>query len=182
MKGCPRQGTKNSLFSVLDHLQRSPWSLLPLEATLVSMVHCPRFYWTPRFLWMSLVPYKLGVVLMSVARVTTEGCPLSYSCRHPWHVLLPESKVIVLLWATAEGYAGGPFKTRGPCWCLFSVLPSDIMLRSIACTETEDHVDAVLAPENVWKSMIHVPGNCKGQGNYFCGGIDGFRCSWEIEI
>lgn len=46
---------------------------------------------------------------MSVARVTTEGCPLSYSCRYPWYVLLPESKVIVLLWATAEGYDGGPF-------------------------------------------------------------------------
>lgn len=56
------------------------------------------------------------------------------------------------------------------------------MPRSIACTEAEDHVDAVLSQEYVWKSMIHVLGNCKGQGNYFCGGIDGFRCSWEIEI
>ena len=33
---------KNSLFSELGLLGRSLWSLLPLEAPVVSLVHCPR--------------------------------------------------------------------------------------------------------------------------------------------
>lgn len=83
-------------------------------------------------------------------------CGQSYHRRLSFVIFMQISMVCTAAWIQGNcltlGYCWGllwwPIH-RGPWWCLCSVLPSDIMLRSIACTEAEDHVDAVLSPGNV---------------------------------
>jgi hypothetical protein len=62
-----------SFFSGLDLLKTPLWSVLPLEATLVSVVHCPRLCWS----WSS--------------------------CGYPWFMLPPRAmyRFMVVLWQRA---------------------------------------------------------------------------------
>lgn len=39
----------------------------------------------------------------------------------------------------------------------------------------------MLRPETMWKAMICVPTDCKGQGSYLCSGVDDCRLSAGIE-
>lgn len=57
----------------------------------------------------------------------------------------------------------------GLCWCVWSGLSPEIMLRSVACADTRGRVDvrgAVLSPETTWKSVMCVPADCEGQESF----------------
>ena len=57
---------KNASFYRMDFLKRPPLSMLPLEATLVSMVCCPGLCGSPRFLGKSVALQQPGSMLMSL--------------------------------------------------------------------------------------------------------------------
>lgn len=66
---------------------------------------------------------------------------------------------------------------------LWPVLSQETTLRSVAHVDTRDQVDFLdpcwLSPETRCKSLIHVPADCKGQGSFFCHGIDDRRVTIE---
>lgn len=51
---------KNSSFPRLDLLKRPIWSVLSLEAMLVSRIHCPRLYSSLRLMWMPIICATTG--------------------------------------------------------------------------------------------------------------------------
>lgn len=90
-----------------------------------------------------------------------------------------------------------------PCWCLWSVLHPEkliswavllprTMLTWVVCSATEDHAKvsstcwgscgcpwSKLSPETTWKSMIHDPADCKGQGSSLGHGIADYTLTVE---
>jgi hypothetical protein len=64
---------KNESFSGLDLLKRPLWSMLPLKASLVSMVCGPMPCWCSMFKWISVVLQQPEFMVISMIHVTTEG-------------------------------------------------------------------------------------------------------------
>lgn len=54
----------------------------------------------------------------------------------------------------------------------------ETMLRSMAHDDDRRQVDAY-EPDTMWKFIIHVLADCRGQGSYFYSGIDGYRLTVE---
>lgn len=79
-------------------------------------------------------------------------------------------------------------------WCPRPMQWQRAMLMSMVCAVTSDHVEvhgacwhwrpygclwSVLSPGTMCKSMIHVPTDYKGWGNYFCHGVADYRLPVE---
>lgn len=115
---------KKSSFSKLD-LERLLWSVMLLEIILVSVVHCLRRCWSPRFMWISIVLQQAGTELVSLAWVSTEGhlsvLVLCCCLKSPWCPrtgLLPGT---VLMWVArtvtwGHGDARILADTKGHVW------------------------------------------------------------------
>jgi len=110
------------------------------------------------------VVLRLRVLLMSVARVMTEGhvdlhcvcCLLKlYRCLRP--MLLPAITVSLLhAWTKA----------------VLFVLPPETMLRSVVWAAARGHVDVCPV---LCQNMISAAVDWRGQGSFFCSGIDDRR-------
>lgn len=139
--------------------------------------------------------------------------PYYYSrpCGYLWFVLLPEAMLMSICWAatrdhivvcgqccprdhadvlglcchdTHHSHIHGPCYSRGSCSCVQSILPPDIILRSLAHAASGDHVgsDHALYCHQKPMSMIHAPDDCKGQGSYFFTGMDDCRLTVKRDI
>lgn len=143
---------KNDPFSLLALPKRLQWSVLHPEATLVSMVCCPR-------LQIHMDSHnRPGAALMSLAWITTEwhfGCvyiimghvwicglaaaAVPCPCYHqrqfrcPWSVLQPELRLMSLACAVTEDYFG-VHGSRS------STQPQEIILKLVEYSDTRDHV------------------------------------------
>lgn len=98
-------------------------------------------------------------------------------CSHQDHIGIHDHcswKGIVtsMAYAAANNYngVGGLCCGREPCWCLYLVLVSETLLvMAGTCRHQRTWVLLwfILSPETMWKSMIHVPTDCKGHRSWF---------------
>lgn len=93
------------------------------------------------------------------------------ACRCSWPVLSLKAIMVSVAHALPEGYVDdrdlyvhhSQMEVFGTCWCWR------------AC----GWLRSVLLPETTWKPVIHASAHYKGQGSYFCSGIDDYRCTVE---
>ena len=95
---------KKDSFSVLHLFERHPWSVLPLEAMLISISHTAvgghvdlgSLCCNPRQCWFPFIRLPLGTILVLMAQV-----PWSLSC-YPQPVLLPRAVMDSMVNVVAE--------------------------------------------------------------------------------
>lgn len=159
---------KNGSFSGLDLPKRTLWSRIPLEATLVSRVHCPRTFGG----LMSMVLHQLGALLMLLAQVTTKGHRIPLVCAVRWghpdlhrpschqepcwckrpavlsEAMMMSMSVLLLmamsgsmiLWQVGQDWGTYPMLPMKTI-CLSFVLPCVVMLTAMAHAATRVHID-----------------------------------------
>lgn len=145
----------NSLYIIINsHLCRVPFMALPVSLLQGACFLASSLFWIG-FCHRLTVAAEAG----DEKGVRSGDCSFQFL----WQVAVD--------WKEPSSYEGvhGSFLGRGLCWCVWSVLSPEIMLRSVACADTRGHADvrgAVLSPETMWKSMMCVPADCEGQETF----------------